>query len=259
MGQSTACANRLALALAATVAGLVVSSCAVGVRQPATSITATSATLNGKVLSTSGGPGSYFIEYGLTQARSEKTPTRPITFTVNTIYPVSEPVEGLDPGRLYHFAVCAEDSENPGDPFCSPDQTFTTEFDPQTDHVSAQIAEESCAENDCVTTVTTVVAISGPSGENPTGISFVTIDGEQWGDFGDVTCLRVSGNRAVVGLEVDIHAQVAHAILFVEDSTPDRFRFTPAAERVTSCPPFSNDNLSATSDIVVHDAPAPSS
>jgi|EndMetStandDraft_8_1072994.scaffolds.fasta_scaffold322191_2 hypothetical protein len=121
--------KRLALALSAIVVGVVVSSCAVGVRQPATNITTTGATLNGMVLSTTGGAGSWFIEYGPTTARTERTPTRTINF-VGQVEPVSEPVSGLEPGTIYHFAVCAEDSENPGDPFCSPDQTFTTDFDP---------------------------------------------------------------------------------------------------------------------------------
>jgi hypothetical protein len=43
---------------------------------------------------------------------------------------VGEPVDGLEAGTTYHFAVCAEDSENPGNPFCSHDQTFTTDVDP---------------------------------------------------------------------------------------------------------------------------------
>jgi len=103
------------------------SGCAVGVRQPASNVTGNSATLNGKVLSTTGGAGSWFIEYGPTTARAERTPTTPIEFVTNQSEPVSEPVDGLDPDTTYHYAVCAEDSENPGDPFCSPDQTFTTD------------------------------------------------------------------------------------------------------------------------------------
>jgi hypothetical protein len=117
-------------ALSTIVVGVVVSSCAVGVRGPATDITKTSATLNGKVLSTTGGPGSWYIEYGPTTARTEKTPTRTIDFVANELKPVSEPVSGLELGTKYHFAVCAEDSENAGDAFCSRDQTFTTDFDP---------------------------------------------------------------------------------------------------------------------------------
>jgi hypothetical protein len=118
-----------AFALTALMVALTASSCAVGVRQPATDITDTSAVLNGKVLSTTGGPGSWYIEYGPTLARTERTPTRDIDFVVNESEPVSEPIDSLEPGTTYHFAVCAEDSENPGDPFCSPDQTFTT-YDP---------------------------------------------------------------------------------------------------------------------------------
>lgn len=98
-----------------------------GVRQPATDVTKTTAVLNGKVLSTTGGRGSYFIEYGPDTARELKTPTRPIDFVNGESTPVVEPVDGLEPETTYHFAVCAEDSENPGDAFCSPDQTFTTD------------------------------------------------------------------------------------------------------------------------------------
>jgi hypothetical protein len=121
--------KRLVLALSAIVVAVVVSSCAVGVRDSATEVTKTGATLNGKVLSTTGGPGSWYIEYGPTEARAETTPTRTIDFETNEIEPVSEPVDGLDPSTVYHYAVCAEDGENPGEPFCSPDQTFRTQSD----------------------------------------------------------------------------------------------------------------------------------
>ena len=120
---------RLVLALSAIAVGLVVSSCAVGVRDSPTEVTKTSATLNGKVLSSTGGPGSWYIEYGPTEARAEKTPTRTIDFEAGEIEPVSEPVDELEPGTIYHYAVCAEDGENPGEPFCSPDKTFRTQAD----------------------------------------------------------------------------------------------------------------------------------
>ncbi len=120
---------RLVLALSAIAVGLVVSSCAVGVRDSPTEVTKTSATLNGKVLSSTGGPGSWYIEYGPTEARAEKTPTRTIDFEAGEIEPVSEPVDELEPGTIYHYAVCAEDGENPGEAFCSPDKTFRTQSD----------------------------------------------------------------------------------------------------------------------------------
>ncbi len=110
----------------AAVLALVVSSCAVGVRYPATYVSNGSATLNGRVLSLDGGPGSYYIAYGMTFARTSRTPSRPIEFAEDESYPVSEPVVGLQAETLYHYAVCAEDESNAGDPHCSPDQTFTT-------------------------------------------------------------------------------------------------------------------------------------
>jgi hypothetical protein len=183
--------KRLALALSAIVVAVVVSSCAVGVRQSASDITTTSATLNGKVLSTTGGPGSWYIEYGPPTARTERTPTRTIDFAVGQVEPVSEPVDGLEPGTTYHFAVCAEDSENPGEPFCSPDQTFTTA--PSKDSVVGTATLNVGVPQHPLLLTYEFNAFSGPSGEDPTG----TI---QVADFTlDVVCLAVSGTRAVVG------------------------------------------------------------
>jgi hypothetical protein len=116
--------RRLPLTLA--VLCVAISSCAVGVRQPATEVTETSAVLNGKVVSTTGGPGSYYISYGAVSPRTERTPTRPIDFVAEESRAVSEPVDGLAPGVTYRYVVCAEDGENPGEPFCSPTQTFKT-------------------------------------------------------------------------------------------------------------------------------------
>jgi len=102
------------------------SGCAVGVRAAATDVTATSATLKGYVLSTDGGEGSYTMYYGWIAGRYGQTPTRPWTFDKDVVYPVSEPVSGLDPDRTYHYVVCAEDPSNIGHPYCSPEQTFQT-------------------------------------------------------------------------------------------------------------------------------------
>jgi hypothetical protein len=201
--------KRFALALSAIVVGVAVSSCAVGVRQPATDITATSATLNGKVLSTTGGPGSWYIEYGPTAARTEKTPTRTIDFAVGELEPVSEPVSGLEPGRTYHFAVCAEDGENPGDPFCSPDQTFTTA--PSEDSVTGSETHNFGVPQHPILISYEYSVFSGPSGENPTGtIQFLDIT------F-DVVCLAVSGTRAVIGTHSEVDNTSADTYFVVND------------------------------------------
>jgi hypothetical protein len=98
----------------------------VGVRAPASLVSETTATLNGSVLSTTGGPGSYDFGYGPTSSPQRRTPERPIDFEAEESEQVSEPVEGLQPGTVYRYYVCAEDGETPGDKFCSPPQTFRT-------------------------------------------------------------------------------------------------------------------------------------
>ncbi len=116
------------LFLLCVVAAVGGSGCAVGVRQPATDITKTSALLRGNAVSTEGGAGSYYFEYSRGGAK-QTTPARPIEFTAGDSQPVSEPVTGLDAGRVYEFKTCAEDSENPGSPFCSPPARFETDTD----------------------------------------------------------------------------------------------------------------------------------
>jgi hypothetical protein len=118
--------RRFVSVLGVTLVAIALSSCAVGVREPASEITETGATLNGQALSTTGGQGSYFIRYGPTSPRTERTPTRTVEFAEGESEPVTEPVDGLEPGTTYDYIVCAEDEENPGQPFCSPPQTFKT-------------------------------------------------------------------------------------------------------------------------------------
>ena len=113
-------------ALALCLLALVATSCAVGVREPASLVSETTATLNGSVLSTTGGPGSYEFRYSPTSIGLRRTPERPIEFEAEESEGVSEPVDGLQPGTAYRYYVCAEDEENPGDKFCSPPQPFRT-------------------------------------------------------------------------------------------------------------------------------------
>ena len=187
--------KRVALALSAVVAGVVVSSCAVGVRGPATDITDTSAVLDGAVLSTTGGPGSWYIEYGPTTARTERTPTRNIEFVVNESQPVSEPVDGLEPGTIYHYRVCAEDSENPGDPFCSPDQTFETDYDPATtDAVTGTASFENGVNGHPFTVTHEYRGVQWSRRGEPLRDSRGAYPGSRVRR--EVACLHVTGNRA---------------------------------------------------------------
>jgi hypothetical protein len=247
--------KRFALALSAIVVGLVVSSCAVGVREPATEITTTSAVLNGKVLSSTGGPGSWYIEYGPTEARTEKTPTRAIDFVVGELEPVSEPIDGLEPGTIYHFAVCAEDSENPGEPFCSPDRTFRT--------VSIRdsvVARGSSVSGFTITNVDVDVS-SGPSGENPTGHAAADVSGVGHLQSSSITCLSVSGNSANIAGSLEPNsAGYAGFFATVLDLGPansgqDRFGAVGGSNVPTNCSgPIGTGNLNGDGAVVL-DAP----
>jgi hypothetical protein len=256
------------LALLAVPAAILLSACAVGVRQPATDITKTSAVLNGKALSTTGGPGSYHIEYGPTSARTETTPTRTIDFVVNESHPVAEPVDGLDPGTTYHFAVCAEDSENPGDPFCSPDQTFTTDSDPGAeDSVTGTVYGERGEPSPQVIWV--FDAQAGPSGQNPRGTVRIYASptfppgSTTLVATGQVSCLSATGNRAMIGVEFsDPNFPFRQLIFVVEDNDgtgQDEMSYTdPATEPPTTCEvPGDPGSPIYAGDITVVDAPSP--
>jgi hypothetical protein len=111
-----ACAAVLVLALA---------SCGVGVRLPATDVTETSATLNGKAVSTVGGSGTYFFVYGV-PGSSRSSGEKNVQFSSGGT-PVSFPVDHLVGGVVYGYRLCVGDSENPGaGDGCSPTQKFRT-------------------------------------------------------------------------------------------------------------------------------------
>jgi hypothetical protein len=255
--------RRVLLVLSTLACGVVASSCAVGVRQPATAISETSATLNGTVLSTTGGQGSFYIEYGTTPARAERTPTRMIDFTAGAIHQVSEPVNGLTAEGIYHYAVCAEDGENPGDPFCSREQRFVAT---DRDFVSAH----GCWV--CQFVEFDVEARSGPSGENPSGQGSLFLRSQLELFQGNITCLTVTANKATIGLSDAPFNQ--HARLYVQDNgSPAPFRDFVGWERLaappTSCPTPTDANFPhvqtplgtgiigiESGDIVVQDAPS---
>ena len=161
-----------------------------------TSVTTTSATLKGTALSTTGGPGSYFIEYSqipLSHPLFPKTPTRSVDFVVSELHPVSEPVDGLSPGRAYYYTVCAEDSENPGDPFCSPFQSLRTVGDSVAGSAVTQVFEDR--EGGYQFEIG-----SDPAGQAVSGFATQN-DFVGRTAFGTPLCLLVRGNRAVIGME----------------------------------------------------------
>jgi hypothetical protein len=197
-----------AVPLLALSVAIFFSACAVGVRRPASEVTTTSATLQGKVLSTTGGLGAYYMEYGPIRGQTEQTPRRPIDFVVNESHAVSEPVTELDPGTTYRFAVCAEDMVNWGDAFCSPEQTFTTR--PTGDFLTGT--------GRAVGVDFTATIHGDANGQNPSG--FFTARSEasssQFNFDGTPTCLNVTGGAspaATGGYRIDTGAQAGQGFM----------------------------------------------
>jgi YVTN family beta-propeller protein len=93
----------------------------------ATSVTSSSATLNGSV-NPNGYSTNYYFEYGLTTSYGSNT-TSTSAGSGTTAVPVSGGISGLSPGNTYHFRIVAT---NAGGTNFGSDQTFTTEIDPPT-------------------------------------------------------------------------------------------------------------------------------
>jgi hypothetical protein len=110
-----------------------------------------------------------------------------------------------------------------------------------------------------------IEAHSGPNGENATGTA--TFGARQTFFGGPVTCLTVTGNRAVIGGDSAFVAPAGYFFVVVDNSAtgePDLFGmlFPPPAEAPTTCPSDLDVPLQATAsgDLIVHDAqPFPTS
>jgi hypothetical protein len=104
-------------------------------------------------------------------------------------------------------------------------------------------------------------ARSGPSGENPTGTARVRqLALPDIALEGQVTCLTVTGNRGVIGIEDTLGLFGRGWFIQVTDGTPDTFNLSPFSpvEAPTVCP-ASLDLFGGpvfVGDIIVVDAPA---
>jgi hypothetical protein len=223
------------------------SSCAVGIRGAATEIGTQAALMNGGVVSTTGGLVSYHFEYGQGDAL-QATPGQTLDLAAGGTEPVSEPVSGLEPGRTYRYRVCAEDSDNPGDPFCSPFRAFSTVEPVGQDYAIGTFSNSVAA--------FVVDVRSDPTGGDPAG-EVTASEGRLGSESAHVACLDVEGNRATIGVEFS--PSIGSGFFFLEDNPTGQDRFGAAAlaagQSITDCPagPSTLDPIS-TGTINVHDA-----
>jgi hypothetical protein len=102
--------------------------CGIGVSEPARMIAADHATVDGSVFSSrSWGTIHAYFEWGETPSYGQLAGGGYITVgTPPSAYDLATKLRGLKAGTTYHYRVCATDEDNPGNPGCSADRTFTT-------------------------------------------------------------------------------------------------------------------------------------
>jgi hypothetical protein len=177
---------RVVAVLLAVVAGIGLSAC-YGSTEPATNVTFDSAQLNAQGTANNGPANSHF-EYWPTSHPEAKLTTPNQAWPAGVSGPFSAKVTVLYASSEYSFRVCGNDE---GKPFaCAQTRTFTTPA-PTRDVVEGGWSEGFHSPEG------TVQASSGPAGQSPTGTIFYNAAPKEYG--GRVTCMSVSGNRAVIG------------------------------------------------------------
>jgi hypothetical protein len=167
--------------------------------------------------------------------------------------PFSEKVAGLYAGKTYSFRVCGGD-DSAGSDVCAQTRQFTTSAPVQDSLVGSW--GSSPGVNGAVN------AHSGPAGQNPQG----TLAARQLFDTftGNVTCLKVAGNKATVGglgHPVDAPSANESMLLTVVDGGPSGTDTVAVAiTRGATTPPSCANGVSGGSDpgdsqLVVNDAP----
>ncbi|MEA2305887.1 MAG: hypothetical protein QOH43_3167 [Solirubrobacteraceae bacterium] len=112
-------ARRIASMLVGAVLVLVLASCAL--TDPATSVTDTTATLNGRI-NPQGVASTWWFQYGTSTTYGSETPHRDAG-AGNQFTAVSEQASGLKSGTAYHFRACTATATTSS---CGADATFTT-------------------------------------------------------------------------------------------------------------------------------------
>ena len=198
------CLSMRGVLCAIAVCGCVALSGCVAFTDPATNVTETSARLNAHGR-TDDYPAYFYFRYAnrtadLPTAAAKRTPTR----TVPAHRPPSgeyghfgENVTGLSPGRVHFFEVCGADVRPGAEEACGGVQSFFTNPTVAQDSVQGWLWAGSVPQ---FSDTFYIDAASGPQGQNVDGL-FVerSRSGAKVAD-GRVTCLKVDGDRAAVGV-----------------------------------------------------------
>src|SRR5579884_666049 len=188
--------RRLVVLALAAVAAVVLAGC-YGSTEPATNVTYDGATLNARGTANNG-PASSWFEYWATADPSSTVKTYPQSWPAGASGPFSatvSPASGSPPlyaGTDYSFRMCGQD-QGVG-PVCAQTRTFRTTA-PTRDAVEGSWVDPPDSPHSNRGSVYAVAGPSGPSGN----VQYAHWEYDPYGFKGPVTCLSVSGNRAVVG------------------------------------------------------------
>jgi hypothetical protein len=252
------------LGAVAVMVGLL-AACDYGEATSATYVADTTAQLDGRLHNDSTGSLSYWFEYGPTRELGSRTASGSLTFTSAGTKPVSQTVFGLEEGTTYFYRLCARNPDGGG--MCGAAQVFTTTSGRDSVNglgVSFEIPELGHHVG------TIIDASSLPDGTDVEGHAS-TSPGTAYfrlPDEGEVTCLRVDGNRASVGFVADLSVYdpslpMVNVLVHVQDGgvTNDLFIVSHVAEEPTTCPDpdvaFATElpQFTTRGDLVVHDHP----
>jgi parallel beta-helix repeat protein len=119
--------QRASFAVVAMLSAVAVAGCATGQTGAPASVEPEAARVLGNVVSDTGGDVEYWVQYGTTEALGLETAHATITVPQNTPTGVSVRISGLARSTLYHYRLCAQDSQQQDGPGCGEQRTFTTQ------------------------------------------------------------------------------------------------------------------------------------
>jgi hypothetical protein len=205
-----------------------------GSTEPATKITFDGAQLNARGTANNGQAKSWF-EFWATDSSDPHLQLGEQTWPAGASGPFSYTKTNLVPNTNYSFRLCGNDVG--GDPVCAQTRTFTAA---DGDTASGTFASQSSSAS--------FAASSGPHGERVNGSQFSCVGGSCM-RF-DLTCLKVSGNRAILGDDEFLYA--------ITDGNPDTIAVPPRGT-APNCATATFDDFvvdpNTTVNATVHDAP----
>jgi hypothetical protein len=280
------------LSIAVVALTACVSGCAVGLNPRVTDVKPTEAMLAGDIFTTTGGDVTWWFDYGKTAAYGKSTAhIVGSSLPENSAERESLHVTGLDSASVYHFRLCARDSEEGSGPGCSRDGTFTTLGDENADFIYGNsvfgtgglskqldtsppftlVAEYQrnwfpsvLREGSALRPQSVVRVQREPSGCNAPAAICASEFQDQWDGQATarVTCLSLVGGRAVIGTESlrgDI-TEPPQLLTVVDDPSGDRFKAVELSDAPSACPAPPTDvsgipPTGISDSFVVHDAP----